>query len=118
MDRAVARGELEADAAARATVPYYMRTAAEVRAAAAEVPELEVRAVPSGLIGIGEGQPPATISEIAWAIHGNVLRGSTGMPDSAAAAVRAHLLDVMAERFGPEGCSTNYLAVAVRRRPR
>ena len=118
MDRAVARGELEADAAARATVPYYMRTVAEVRKAAAEVPELEVQAVPSGLIGIGEGQPPATMTEIAWAIHAGALRGSTGMPDAAAASVRAHISEVIAERFGPEGCSTNYLAVAVRRRPR
>jgi len=118
IDRAVARGVLDADAAARATVPYYMRTVAEVKAAAAEVPELEVLAVPSGLIGIGEGQPTATMTEIAWAIHGNALRASTGMPDAAAAAVRAQLLDVMAERFGPEGCRTNYLAVAVRRRPR
>ena len=117
--RTVESGELSEDAAARSTVPYYMRTVAEVRAAAAEVPELEVLAVPSGEIRIAEGQSTATMTDLAWAIHGNSIRGSAGMSDEAADAVRAHLLDVMAERFTEsEGCRTNYLAVAVRRRPR
>ena len=78
----------------------------------------EISQVPSGHIGIAEGQPSETMTEIAWAIHGNALRASTGMPDAAATAVRTHLLEIMSERFGPEGCRTNYLAVAVRRRPR
>lgn len=119
MNRAVARGELSEDAAARATVPYYMRSVAEVEAAAAECPELEVLAVPSGEIRIAEGESTATMVNLAWAIHGNSLISSTGMSQASAEAVRAQLLDVTAERFtGSEGCHTNYLAVAVRRRPR
>ena len=75
--------------------------------------------MPSGHISIAAGEPPETMTNIIGANHGNALQSSTGMPDAAAAAVRAHLYDIMAERFGSQqGCRTNYIAVAVRRRPR
>ena len=117
--RAVADGSLDPAAAAAAVVPYFLRTEDDARAAAAQVPDLELLETRAASIAVAEGLPIEQHVALAWAIHGNAFAASMHTSEAALASVRAHLHEVIAENFSDgRGASVSYLAMAVRRRNR
>lgn len=119
LERAEAKGLISLTALHKAFIPYYLRSHAEIRAAVAEVPGLEVLDVKSHTIHVCEGTGPAsgTMTDLCWSIHAAALQSSTGLTDSQMLLVRRELADILATSFAPDqGARITYCMLVVRKR--
>lgn len=110
---------LNAEHLNRATVPYYLRSEDEVRAAVAEVSELELVETVSAPILVCEDASAGEQAELAWAIHGHSLEASSGAPARCLGEwMKPRLAQLLEAQCGTAGAEIWYLSLAVRRKPR
>ena len=117
--RAYDAGDVDEAAATRAFVSVYFRSAADVRAAVAAVPQLELVEVATTTIPIAEGLGAASgaMCDLAWSIFGASMEATSGLSEAQLERIRHHLSEVLDERFLPdEGALHTYVMAAVRRR--
>mmetsp|Transcript_31982 Transcript_31982/g.67310 ORF Transcript_31982/g.67310 Transcript_31982/m.67310 type:complete len:344 (-) Transcript_31982:397-1428(-) len=116
VSRAVKSGQLTAEEAARAVVPYYLRSKAEVEAAVAAVPELELIELRAEKFVIASEISIDEHADFAWSIHSHSIAASTHASAVAVAAVRAHLPAVIVDAGLQRGSECGYISLAVRKR--
>jgi hypothetical protein len=116
------------DAIKKCHIPYFRFVAADIEAAVAAVPDLELLDVNEFFIHMGQGEPTPVLADLFWSIVETSVRASVfGSPpqseeahvDECMRALYAHVRDVICDQFEDDrGAFVPYIAFRVRRRER
>jgi len=118
----VKAGHLSQEMAVRATIPYFLRDEADVKAALDAVPELELMEVQRDMLpwagGLGTEDGLKNAADLAWAIHANCLQYSMGASNEQMEHLRLHLNAAWQKSYSGKVMECPYMYVVVKRRRR